>query len=146
MGIKSKRFWYLLFFGITISLCSEQRWFATSKVTLPQLAGDWKIEAPPTCARPVPANLRPWRGTAGALQVCSAKYSGSPEMTFTIYDMPESVGATAFDAFQKWQRLTGKMAFYKGRYFGVVESPRADLNTLNRFAAAVVATLPPGAE
>jgi len=33
-----------------------------------------------------------------------------------------------------------------GRYFGEVESPQADLNTLNRFAVAVVATLPPGTE
>ena len=53
--------------------------------------------------------------------------------------------ATAFDALQKWRVQPGKMAFYKGGYFGVVESA-TDKATLNRFVLAVEATLPGGDE
>jgi hypothetical protein len=134
-----KHYLYFLIVAVAVGFCSEQRWFATSKLTLPPSAADWRIEGSPACAKPVPANLRPWRGTAGALQVCTARYIGSPAMTLTIFDMPGSVGATAFDAFQKWQTQPGKLAFYKGRYFGVVESPNAGLSTLNRFTIAVEA-------
>jgi hypothetical protein len=65
-------------------------------------------------------------------------------MRLTLYDMPEWPGATAFDAMQKWNRQPGKMAFYKGRFFGVVESsPEADTETLSRFIVALEAALPP---
>jgi hypothetical protein len=67
-------------------------------------------------------------------------------MRLTLFYMPGWPGATAFDALQKWQILPGKMAFYKGRYFGVVESPKADRNALNRFTIAVESTLPAGGE
>jgi hypothetical protein len=66
-------------------------------------------------------------------------------MTLTIYDMP-AWGESAFDAWQKWQTQPGKMSFYKGRYFGVVESPNADMNTLNRFTVSIESALPPGSE
>jgi hypothetical protein len=56
-------------------------------------------------------------------------------MTLTVYDLPQW-GGGAFDAWQKWQTQPGKMAFFKGRYFGVVESPAADLKTLDRFTTA----------
>lgn len=67
-------------------------------------------------------------------------------MRLTIYYMPGWAGAAAFDAFQKWQVQPGKIAFYKGHFFGVVESPKAELNTLNRFTVAVESTLPGGSE
>jgi hypothetical protein len=66
-------------------------------------------------------------------------------MTLTIYDM-RAWGGSAFDAWQKWQTEPGKMSFYKGRYFGVVESPTADMNTLNRFTVAIESALPSGSE
>jgi hypothetical protein len=58
--------------------------------------------------------------------------------------MPELPGATAFDAMQKWQSQPGKMAFFQGHYFGVVESPGANPATLSRFTSAVTAVLLPG--
>jgi hypothetical protein len=45
-------------------------------------------------------------------------------MTLTIYFMPNEF-ASAFDAAQKWQPQPGKMSFFKGRYFGVVEASAA---------------------
>jgi hypothetical protein len=38
------------------------------------------------------------------------------------------------------------MGFFKGSYFGVVESPEADRATLDRFVVAIEAGLPPGSE
>jgi len=67
-------------------------------------------------------------------------------MTLTLYEMPGWAGATAFDAFQKWRRQPGKMAFYKGDSFGVVESSAADAQQIDRFTVAVMAALPRGSE
>ncbi|MBZ5626601.1 MAG: hypothetical protein LAQ69_49160 [Acidobacteriia bacterium] len=61
--------------------------------------------------------------------------------------MPRWSGATAFDAFQKWRPAQpGKMGFFKGRYFGVVESPQADRATLDGFTVAVEKALPGSSE
>jgi hypothetical protein len=51
--------------------------------------------------------------------------------------------ASAFDAAQKWQPQPGKMSFFQGSYFGVVEAAGADPFTLERFVVALEATLPP---
>ena len=91
---------------------------------------------------PAPADPIVWRGTAGARQVCRAAYSGPAAMKLTIYDMPEVPGATAFDAEQKFPAQPGKMGFFKGHYFGVVESQGLDRQTLERFVLALEAGIP----
>jgi hypothetical protein len=64
-------------------------------------------------------------------------------MQLPLLEMPESPGRTAFDAWQKWRPAqSGKIAFYKGRYFGVVESPGVDWEMLDRFAVTVERSLP----
>ena len=141
-----KRFLYFAIAAAVIGIASEQHSCAAPNVTLPSTAAEWSLAAPQECAKHTPAGPQVWRGTSGARQVCRATYSGSPEMALTLYDMPESPGATAFDALQKWRIQPGKMAFYKGGYFGVVESAAADRDTLNRFVTAVEAALPPGGE
>jgi hypothetical protein len=60
--------------------------------------------------------------------------------------MPGGPGATAFDALQKWQPQPGRMAFYQGDLFGVVESPDATNESLNRFILSLESQLPPGDE
>jgi hypothetical protein len=68
-------------------------------------------------------------------------------MRLTLFDMPGWAGATAFDAFQKWPPAQPrKMGFFKGHYFGVVESAQADRAVLERFTTAVEAALPAGNE
>jgi hypothetical protein len=140
-----KRLLQIVIVTAAIAICADLLSSLAPRTPLPSTAAGWNLAAPQDCATPVPAGLRQWRGVARARSVCRGKYGGSPEMTLTLYDMPEW-GASAFDAWQKWQTQPGKMAFYKGRYFGVVESPAADMNTLNRLALAVEATLPPGSE
>jgi hypothetical protein len=64
-------------------------------------------------------------------------------MRLTLYEMPGWAGATAFDAFQKWHpAASGNEGFFKGRYFGVVESELADGATLDRFTVAVEKAIP----
>lgn len=133
--------------GAAIAVGSDLWVLATPSVQPPSAAAGWKLSAPADCVKPAPAELRVWRGTSGARRVCRAEYAGSPEMRLTLFDMPGWAGATAFDAFQKWPPAQpGKVGFFKGRYFGVVESPQADRAALERFTAAVEAALPAGSE
>jgi hypothetical protein len=146
MKTRLKRLAYLGVLGAVIAICSEQPSCATPIPALSPVAAEWKLASSPVCSRPVPAELRIWGGTTQARRACRAEYGGAPPMSLTIYYMPGWSGATAFDAFQRWQIQPGKMAFYKGHYFGVVESPQADRNALNRFTVAVESTLPGGAD
>jgi len=132
--------------AVVIAICSEQPSCATPIPLLSPVAAEWKLGSPQVCSQPVPAELRIWSGTTHARRACRAEYDGLPPMSLTIYYMPGWPGATAFDALQRWRIQPGKMAFYKGPYFGVVESPQAGRNALNRFTVAVVSTLPGGAE
>jgi hypothetical protein len=141
-----KRIWHVVIGAAVVAILSGQRFCAEEPaLALPGEPAGWKLTAPQNCLKPVPAGLKVWRGTAGARSVCRAEYAGSPPVKFTIYDMPNEF-ASAFDAAQKWQPQAGKMAFFKGRYFGVAESPDADRVTLERFVVAVEATLPAGNE
>jgi hypothetical protein len=133
----------LLAAGIAVS--SDLLSYIAPSASLPATAAGWILSSPQDCAKPVPAQLRSLRGTAGARRVCHGEYGGSPQMTLTMYEMPQW-GGSAFDAWQKWQAQPGKMSFYKGRYFGVVESPGADMDALNRFTVAVESALPPASE
>src|SRR5580700_7142300 len=119
-----------------IAVCSDLLSYVAPSASLPVIAAGWTLAFPQDCEKPVPVEFRNLRGTAGARRVCRGEYRGSPQMTLTIYDMP-AWGESAFDAWQKSQTQPGKMSFYKGRYFGVVESPNADRNTLNRFTVAI---------
>jgi len=63
-------------------------------------------------------------------------------MQLTLIEMPGTPGATAFDAWQRWPPAQpGKLGFYKGRFFGVVESPASDRETLDLFTSDVQKTL-----
>jgi hypothetical protein len=146
MKTRWKRLAYLCLFAAVVTICSEQPSCATPNFVLSANAAEWKLRSPQDCSNPTPAELQIWSGTTHASRVCRAEYEGSPPMKLTVYYMPGWSGATAFDAFQKWQRQPGKMAFYKGHYFGVVESPQGDRDALNRFTRSVESALPGGAE
>lgn len=140
-----KRVWYVIIAAVAIGVFSGQRSCAEPVLALPPAADGWTLTAPQNCVKPVPASLLVWRGTAGARQACVAEYTGAPPMKLSIYDMPSEF-ASAFDAAQKWSPQPGKMSFFKGQYFGVVESPSADGHTLERFVLAMEAALPAGNE
>ena len=139
----AKRILGVSILGAAIAVGSDVWVLATPKTNPPSAVAAWKLSAPADCVNSLPAEAQSWRGTSGARRVCRAEYAGSPSIRLTLFEMPEWPGATAFDAFQKWRPAQpGKMGFYKGRYFGVAESPQADRARLDRFAVAVQNVLP----
>jgi hypothetical protein len=131
----------------SIAVGSDLWLLATPSASPPAAAGGWKLSARADCSNSLPADPQFWPGTSHARRVCRAEYAGSPSMRLTLFEMPGWPGATAFDAFQKWRpSQPGKMAFFKGRYFGVMASPQANRATIDRFVAAVENSLPGGTE
>jgi hypothetical protein len=97
---------------------------------LPQQAADWTRESEPESA----ANIN---GSEGAW---TARYSGQPPLRVTVYRM--SSQTAAFAQVQNWRAEPNKLAFYKGRHFGIAEGEGADHAALNRFASAIQETFP----
>jgi hypothetical protein len=93
----------------------------------------------------LPATVAEWRlaGTPLADDAAgkwSGRYEGVPEIRLELERM--SSQTLAFSAVQSWRAEAGKLAFFRGRYFGVVTAPGADTRTLSRFVAAFEKTLP----
>lgn len=138
-----KRIWHILVVAAVIGIGSALWSRLTPALTLPRVVAQWSIAGSPSCTKPASANFQIWPGTSGARLVCRAGYTGSPEITLTVYEMPDVPGATAFGPFQEWQtgqRTPGIVAFHYHAYLGIVESPNADEDELDRFAAAAEAT------
>jgi hypothetical protein len=142
-----KRILHIAILGAAIAIGMDLWSLATSAVNPPSAAGAWTLSGAADCVKSIPIELQTWRGIARARRVCRAEYAGSPTMRLTLVEMPEQPGASAFDAWQKWRPAQpGKLGFYKGRVFGVAESPLADQATLDRFTVAVEKALPRGSE
>src|SRR5262249_18227461 len=118
-----KRLWYVLGFGVLIGVFDYYGVGSSARpLAVPSTAGDWKLAEPASCFLPSPAERATWPGTSGARQMCRATFAGTPAMNVTLYEMPNRVGTSAFDAAQKFPAQPGKMGFFQGSYFGVVES------------------------
>ena len=142
-----KALWLLLVGAAVIELCHGL--FAPRLDGLPTAPAEWKL-VDQTVLQSSSHEAKVWNGTSGALKVWRASYAGNlpagnPTMKLTLYQMLWSPGS-AWDAIQEWRTLPGAMAFAKGSYFGVAESPGADQRTLKRFVQAVTRALPPGCE
>ncbi len=137
-----KALWLLVIGAIAIEI--TRNLFVPQLNSLPTAAAEWKLVEQTT----LPASARErtaWSGASGALKTWRATYDGVPPMTLTLYQMPWSPGS-AWDAIQEWRARPGAMAFAKGSYFGVAESPAAGQGALRRFVQGVAAGLPPGSE
>jgi hypothetical protein len=106
---------------------------------LPVEAAEWRL-ADQKVLSPVPAELKNFRSGEWATKAWRGNYAGERLMTVTVYRMP----AGGFDAIQQWRVTPGKMAFLKGGYFGIAESPGASKEELARFVRGVEAALPRG--
>lgn len=102
---------------------------AESGPPLPVSVGAWRL-ASTSAIDPMP------RSDHGFL----AHYNGEPEVALRLYQMPSQT--VAFDTLQSWRGETGKLAFYKGKYFGIAESPGAGQRVLNGFVSAVQKQMP----
>jgi hypothetical protein len=139
-----KRSLHILVLGAAIAVGFLLWSRVTPALTLPPTVAQWSIEGSQICAKPASVNFPLWPGTSGARLVCRAEYAGSLGITLTAYVMPDVPRATAFCPFQDWltvPKQPGEAAFHYRQYLGVVESPSADGNTLDRFAAAPEASL-----
>jgi hypothetical protein len=96
----------------------------------PQRAGAWTLAEPPRATQPV----------AGARRAWEARYRGQPEIRVVLAEMRAQ--ASAFEAVQKRRPSAGQLTFYRGRYFGVAESPGAAQPALNRFVNAFQDAMP----
>lgn len=135
-----KALWLVLAGAIAIEL--SHGLFVPELKALPPAPAGWKLADHAVLdlsSRQPPV----WNGTSRALKAWRATYDGLPPMTLTLYQMPWSPGS-AWDAIQEWRERPGVMAFAKGRYFGVVESPGAGQGTLKSFVQGITAALPPG--
>jgi hypothetical protein len=106
---------------------------------LPVWAAKWRL-ADQKVLSPAPAELKSFRSGEWAKKAWRGNYVGDRPMTVTVYGMP----AGGFDAIQQWRVTPGKMAFLKGGYFGIAESPGASKEELARFVRGVEAALPRG--
>jgi len=137
-----RRLWLILIGGTVIEFSRE--YFEPRLQALPSAPAGWTRAADGTLD-PTLRGLEEWPATWTATKAWRISYSGTPPITLSLYAMPWSPGS-AWDAIQRWRPAPGRMAFAKGRYFGVAASPGADPSTLLRFVRGVIATLPPGAE
>ncbi len=137
-----KRLWIVLVLGVVIEL--SRGYFTPRLEALPAPSDGWTLVTQ-TALDPVPAELKTSAETSRAVKAWRGTYSGTSLITITLYAMPWSPG-NAWDAIQRWWPAPGTMAFAKGRYFGVAESPDADQAKLRRFVQNFTARLPPGAE
>lgn len=122
----TRRAWLLGAAGV--AACTSSK--VEGPPALPKYAGDWTLETGPVTTE----------GVVSAEGAWAYAYSGNPAMKLVLYEMPSQT--VAFDAVQKWRAEAGKLAFYKGAYFGIVDSQGANHTTLNRFAESIRSSLP----
>ncbi len=133
-----KRFWIIILAGVVIEL--TRGFFPPELQALPQSPAGW-TRVTETALDPIPHE---WPQTSQARKAWRGTYTGTAEVTLTLYAMPWSPG-NSWDAIQRWRPVPGAMAFAKGRYFGIAASQSADQAELKRFIEGVAATLPNGA-
>src|SRR6266498_1957426 len=98
---------------------------------LPAKLGRWTLEyKPQPLDGLIPVATAGWRYS----------YLGVPDVTLKLYALPSQT--SAFDATQKWRPAPGKLAFYKGRFFGIAEADGGQFATLNDFVTNVQPLLP----
>jgi hypothetical protein len=128
--------------AIVISCAPDLGVFSTQLQALPVSAAEWRL-ANQAVLKPVPPEWKMFRSGAYARKAWRGDYVGEPPLTVTIYEMPR-YPAAGWSAIQQWRVQPGKMAFFKGGYFGIAESPRASSSELLRFVNAVCGALPAG--
>jgi hypothetical protein len=133
--------WRIAIFTVAVCCASNFGLFSQELKGLPESAAEWRLDDQQT-RTPVPAEWAQFRKNEYARKAWRGTYRGDPPMTVTVYDMQGS----GFDALQQWRVTPGKLAFLKGGYFGIVESPEASAEAMTRFARGVEAALPPGSE
>ena len=125
VNLVSRRSWLLA--ACVLPACTSRH---REGPAFPRYAGNWTLQSGP----------QDTEGASGAEAAWVAIYAGQPNIRVTLQRMPSQTGA--FAKVQEWRPAAGKLAFYKGPYFGIVEADGADHPTMNRFATAFQGSLP----
>jgi hypothetical protein len=133
--------WRIAIFTVAVGCASNFGLFSQELKALPESAAEWRLADQKT-RTPVPVEWAQFRKSEYARKAWRGTYRGDPPMTVAVYDM----NGSGFDALQQWRVAPGKLAFLKGGYCGIVESPEAPAEVMARFAHGVEAALPPGSE
>ena len=134
--------WVKRILGAAVLAAGIEVWSAVKLPATPDVrpaasVAGWRLAAPAKCAKGAPPEARMSRGLSQTRRFCRAEYAGPRPVRVMIFELSAQPGGSAFDAFQKWTPAqAGKLAFYRGRFFGVVESEQADPVTLDRFTVA----------
>jgi hypothetical protein len=100
-----------------------------------ELEGGWKMSVQP-----------PNRETLELVSRLSPKksitsgYEGPGKLLVSALELAN--GPAAFEQVQKWRAQPGKIVFYRGAWFVVVESDGLDTAQLSRIAAQIEKTMP----
>lgn len=102
-------------------------------VPFPQvLQGDWQISTEEMIA---PASVPELVRSLGLRQAQRAVYEGPESLTVVVYEMDAE--AAAFELQQKWRAEEGRLTFYTGPRFVMLESPSLDFPTLAALGQAL---------
>ena len=117
--------WIFTFSAIALMASCASK--PTTKLNFPPTVSDWHLDSTTEDSTP---NTRK----------SQAVYQGTPTITVELTE--KSSTTIAFSTVQDWRPTSGKLAFYKGRFFGIAQSPTAGQRTLNKFVTAFEASLP----
>ena len=119
-----KRWIFALSAIAVMASCSSR---PATKLNFPPTVSDWHLDSITEDSTP---NTRK----------SQAVYQGATVITVQLTE--KSSAPLAFSAAQDWRPTSGKLAFYKGNFFGIAQSPTADQRTLNKFVTAFEKSLP----
>lgn len=99
------------------------------------LEGGWKLAALPPGRETydLVAKLSPRKSLMGS-------YEGSGKVLVAAFELAN--GPAAFEQVQKWRAQPGKIVFYRGPWFVVIESEGMDNAQLSRMAGQIEKTMP----
>ena len=100
------------------------------------VAGDWKLVASePVAAGAAPEEVR----RLGLRSAWRGRYEGPGSLAITVYEMTTWGGA--FELAQRWRPAEGRLAFYVGALFIVLESKGMDHAALSEVVESLEAAL-----
>ena len=102
---------------------------SSSPFSPPPSVAEWKIESVSTLSSgDVPATV----GGLAVEEAVVARYTGPQPLAVTFCRMKTWAGA--FEAMQHWRPEPGRLAFNRGPWFVVLDSPELDFARLNSIA------------
>lgn len=126
----------LAFVGVVLFLLSGCGSSAGDWKLPAEIEGGWKLSVLPPSRETydLVSRLAPKKSVMGG-------YEG-PSGKVTVAAFQLANGPAAFEQVQKWRAQPGKLAFYRGAWFVVLESEGMDAAQLSKIASSIEKTMP----